>query len=40
VPAERRIALMAQLLDRHQEALEMKAIITVRNGRIRISRPS
>ena len=39
VPAERRIALMAQLLDRHQQALEMKAIITVRRGRIRISRP-
>ena len=40
VPTERRIALMAQLLDRHQEALEMKAVITVRSGRIRISRSS
>lgn len=39
VPAERRIALMAQLLDRHQQALETKAIITVRSGRVRISRP-
>jgi predicted nuclease of predicted toxin-antitoxin system len=37
VPAEKRIALMAQLLDRHQQALETKAIITIRNGRIRIS---
>jgi predicted nuclease of predicted toxin-antitoxin system len=37
VPAEKRIALMAQPLDRHQQALETKAIITIRNERIRIS---
>ena len=39
VPAEERIALMAQVLERHHEALEVRAIITVRRGRIRISRP-
>ena len=39
VPAERRIALMVQVLERYQQDLETKAIITVRSGRIRISRP-
>ena len=39
VPAERRIALMAGVLERHQQALETQAIITIRRGRIRISRP-
>jgi len=39
VPAEERLALMAQVLERHHEALETRAIITVRRGRIRISRP-
>ncbi len=39
VPAEERIALMAQVLERHHEALEARAIITVRRGRIRIARP-
>jgi predicted nuclease of predicted toxin-antitoxin system len=38
VPAERRIALMAEVLERHQQALETQAIITIRRGRIRISR--
>lgn len=38
VPAAQRIVLMAELLDRHQDALEARAIITVRGGRIRISR--
>jgi hypothetical protein len=39
VPAEQRIALMAQVFARHQHALETQAIITIRRGRIRISRP-
>jgi len=32
VPAGERIALMAQVLERHHEALETRAIITVRRG--------
>lgn len=39
VPAAQRIALMGQILARHQDALTAQAIITVRGGRIRISRP-
>jgi predicted nuclease of predicted toxin-antitoxin system len=39
VPAEQRIALMAEVLDRHQQVLETQAIVTIRRGRIRISRP-
>ena len=39
VPAERRIALMAEVFERHQHALETQAVITIRSGRIRISRP-
>lgn len=39
VPAEQRIALMAEVFERHQPALETQAIITIRSGRIRISRP-
>ena len=38
VPAAQRIDLMAELLDRHREALETRSIVTVRGGRIRISR--
>lgn len=38
-PAERRIALLAEVLDRHRQALEAQAIITIRRGRIRISYP-
>ena len=40
VPAAHRIALMAELLDRHREALESRSIVTVRGGRIRISKPA
>jgi predicted nuclease of predicted toxin-antitoxin system len=39
VPAERRIALMAGVLERHQQALEAQAIMTIRRGRLRISWP-
>jgi predicted nuclease of predicted toxin-antitoxin system len=38
VPADRRIALMEQVLERHQEDLEAAAIVTVRGGRIRVSK--
>ena len=40
VPAAQRIALMSELLDRHREALESRSIVTVRGGRIRISKPA
>jgi hypothetical protein len=33
------MALMTEVLERHQQALETQAIITIRSGRIRISRP-
>jgi predicted nuclease of predicted toxin-antitoxin system len=39
VPASRRIALMADLLGRHGQDL-LGSIVTVRGGRIRISRTS
>ena len=39
VPAAERIRLMAQVLERHQDALQAQAIVTVRGGRIRVSRP-
>jgi predicted nuclease of predicted toxin-antitoxin system len=38
VPAGRRIALMSQVLERHTSDLEAAAIITVRGGRIRVSK--
>lgn len=39
VPAERRIALIAEVLDRYLQALEIQAVVTVRDRRIRISHP-
>lgn len=39
VPVTERIALMTDLLDRHGSELA-GAIVTLRNGRMRISRPS
>ena len=39
VPFHRRIQLMEQVLQRHEKDLEQKAIVTVRGGRIRISKP-
>lgn len=39
VPAKQRIELMAQVLERHEDALTGGMIITVRGGRIRISTP-
>lgn len=38
-PAKRRIALMAELIERHRQPLEMGDIVTIRGERIRISRP-
>ena len=39
VPVEQRVNLMVKVLERHREALETRAVITVRGDRIRISRP-
>ena len=39
VPAERRIALMAAVIDHHGQALGERAIVTIRGERIRISLP-
>ena len=38
VPAERRIALMSELLARHRRELEARAVITIRGERVRVSR--
>ena len=37
VPLAKRIALLAGVLQQHQAALEMRAVVTVRGQRIRIS---
>ena len=39
VPAEQRIALVAEVINRHRQVLEDNAIVTIRGGRIRISHP-
>ena len=39
VRMSQRIALVDDIIDRYAEALEERAVITVRGGRIRISRP-
>ena len=39
VPSEQRIALMSQVMNLHQQALEGRAIVTIRGTRIRISYP-
>jgi predicted nuclease of predicted toxin-antitoxin system len=39
VPADARIAIFADLLSRHSGDLEARAIVTVRAGVVRISRP-
>ena len=38
-PAEQRIALMAEVIERHRRALETRAVITIRGARLRISYP-
>ena len=40
VPAEQRIALMSEIIERHGHALEAKAVVTIRGERVRISHPS
>jgi predicted nuclease of predicted toxin-antitoxin system len=39
VPADRRIALIAELLGRHRDALDARAVVTIRGDRVRISHP-
>ena len=39
VPAQRRIELMAAVLNRHRQALENRAVVTIRGDRIRVSYP-
>ena len=39
VPAEQRIAMMSEVVERHGRTLENRAIVTIRGGRIRISEP-
>lgn len=39
VPASRRIALLSEVLTRHTSDLEAGAIITIKGGKVRISRP-
>ena len=39
VPVPQRIALTAELIERHQTALEERAIVTTRGGRLRVSGP-
>lgn len=36
-PAERRIALMSEVLERQRSALEARAVITIRGERVRVS---
>ena len=38
-PAQERIAILSDVLARHAADLEARAVITVRAGRVRISRP-
>ncbi|MCY4439187.1 MAG: DUF5615 family PIN-like protein [Deltaproteobacteria bacterium] len=38
VPAEQRIDLTAELIEHHGGALEAQAVVTVRDGKLRISR--
>jgi len=39
VPEEQRIALLGEVIERYQQALESQAVVTVRGDRIRISYP-
>ena len=39
VPAEQRIEMLDAVIHRYRPALEERAVITIRGGRIRISRP-
>ncbi len=37
VPVDQRIAVMSQVFERHSAALENRAVVTIRGGRVRIS---
>ncbi len=39
VPVEERLALAAEVINRHRQALEDRAVVTIRGGRVRISHP-
>ena len=39
VPAEQRIILVAEVINRHRQAMEERAVVTIRGGRVRISHP-
>ena len=39
VPTRNRIALMAEVLQEHRDALEGQALVTIRGGRIRMTHP-
>ena len=39
VPPSRRIALVSEVVQRHRSALEDRAVVTVRGGRVRVSHP-
>ena len=39
IPARQRIALIADVVQRHRRALEARAVVTIRGGRIRIAHP-
>ena len=39
VPAEQRIILVTEVINRHRQAMEERAVITIRGGRVRISHP-
>ena len=38
-PAQERIALLAQVMERHSQDIEARAVVTIRGGRVRISHP-
>lgn len=39
VPAQRRIDLVSEVINRHRQALEQHALVTIRGDRIRVSHP-
>ncbi|MFO1094554.1 MAG: DUF5615 family PIN-like protein [Planctomycetaceae bacterium] len=39
VPADQRVLIMAEIVEKHREHLESGAIVTARRGRFRVSKP-
>ncbi len=39
VPAQQRIELLAEVINRHRQKLENSAVVTIRGARIRVSHP-